>query len=63
MRLYMVEEMDNANLGVFFYWAENEGDALDRHETQVLNPDVEWVASPVFANNLDARYRGFVVQS
>lgn len=62
MKLYLVEEVgvysDN-----YFYWAENEGDALDQHEAQGADPDLEWVASPVWANNKDARYRGYVVDN
>lgn len=61
MKLYMVEDIDNPN-AVFFYWAENEGEALDEHEAQVSQPDIDWAASPVWASNQDARYRGFVTQ-
>lgn len=61
MRLYLVEEVGLYN-NDYFYWAENEGDALDEHEKQGADPEREWVASPVFANNADKRYRGYVVQ-
>lgn len=61
MKLYMVEDVDNPNT-VFFYWAENEGEALDEHEAQVNQPGLIWAASPVWASNQDARYRGFVTQ-
>lgn len=61
MRLYAVEEVGLYS-NRYFYWAKDEGDALDQHEAQGANPDFEWVASPVWANNKDARYRGYVVQ-
>lgn len=59
MRLYMVEDVDNPS-ATFFYWADNEGEALDEHEMQVGQPDIQWAASAVFANNADKRYRGYV---
>ena len=63
MKLYMVEDVDNPN-AVFFYWAENEGEALDEHEAQVNQPDtVNWAASPVWANNSNSKYRGFVINN
>ena len=61
MRLYLVEEVGLYN-NDYFYWAENEGDALDEHEAQVNQPDIEWVASPVWANNRQLELRGFVTQ-
>ncbi len=61
MKLYMVEDVDNPNT-VFFYWAENEGEALDEHEAQVNQPDIDWVASPVWASNRQLELRGFVTQ-
>ena len=62
MKLYMVEDVDNPN-AVFFYWAENEGEALDEHEAQINQPDiVNWAASPVWANNRQLELRGFVIQ-
>lgn len=60
MRLYMVEDVDNPS-ATFFYWADSEGEALDEHEVQGADPEREWVASAVFANNADKRYRGYVV--
>lgn len=61
MRLYLVEEVGLYN-NDYFYWAKDEGDALDQHEKQGADPEREWVASPVFANNADLKYRGYVVQ-
>lgn len=60
MRLYQVEEVEAYNNN-YFYWAENEGDALDQHERQGADPEREWTASAVFANNQDPAYRGYVV--
>lgn len=62
MRLYQVEEVGLYH-NDYFYWAENEGDALDQHEKQGADTECEWVASAVFANNADKRYRGYVVNN
>lgn len=61
MKLYMVEDVASVDSPIY-YWAENEGDALGQHEAQGYNQELEWVASPVWANNKDLKYRGFVTQ-
>ena len=62
MRLYAVEAVDYPAEPTLYYWAENEGDALDQHEEQGADPEREWVASPVWANNVNLKYRGYVVE-
>lgn len=62
MRLYAVEAVDYPAEPTLYYWAENEGDALDQCEAHAPNPELDRVASPVWASNEDARYRGYVVE-
>ena len=61
MRLYMLEKI-NSYENIYFYWAENEGDALDKHE-KMTGESEDWVASAVFADNMEKAYRGYVVDN
>ena len=60
MRLYAVECVATVQ-SPMYYWAENENDAINQHRKQT-GTDAELIASAVWANNRDARYRGYVVQ-
>lgn len=60
MRLYAVEQKYTfANAG--YYWAENENDAINEHRKQT-GTDAGLVASAIWANNSDKKYRGYVVE-
>lgn len=63
MKLYAVEAVDYPAEPIMYYWAENEADALDQCEAQVLNPELDRVASPVWASNEDYKYRGYVINN
>lgn len=57
-KLFMLEKVgyyDNK----YFYWAKDEGEAIDIHEKLTDESD-GWVASQVFANNLEKENHGFV---
>lgn len=60
MRLYQVEEVGLYH-NDYFYWAENENDAIDQHRKQT-GTGAELIASAVWANNKDKAYRGYVVE-
>lgn len=60
MRLYIVEEHEYNSR--YFYWAENEQDALTKHLAQGHDPDLDWEADRVWADNYDTKLRGFVVR-
>lgn len=59
MRLYMIERASTVS-SPMFYWAENENDAINEHRRQT-GTDAELIASAIWANNEDARHRGFVI--
>lgn len=62
MKLYMVERVFGDH-ETHFYWADNEGDALEQHEKlRGVDDTDDWVATPVWADNDDKRYRGYVVK-
>lgn len=61
MRLYFVQELDG-NQDTYFYWAKDEGDALDLHEEQGHDMSRDWVAQPVWTDNKEPACRGYVVQ-
>lgn len=60
MRLFILEKIGYYE-NKYFYWAKDEGEALELHE-KLCGESEHWVASQVFANNLDT-YRGFVEKS
>lgn len=61
MRLYAVEYR-NICASAGYYWAENENDAINEHRRQT-GTDANLVASAIWANNSDKKYRGYVVEA
>lgn len=60
MKLYAVEQKESGkNAG--YYWAANESDAVNQHRLQT-HEGVALTASPVWANNSNKAYRGYVVK-
>lgn len=60
MRLYMVEPAYFSEPRGFYY-AENEEDAIEQAKERG-GADYELIASAVWANNKDFKYRGYVVK-
>lgn len=61
MRLYAVE-FKNLGANAGYYWADNENDAINQHRLQT-HEAATLEAYPVWANNRDKAYRGYVVDN